>query len=107
MIWGRTTTTNIDRLDKLQKRAARIILNADFMAPSEIMFKEFNWLSFPNRVTFHICIMMCKTFNNLAPTYLTELFTPTSNMTEAFALLKTRHLESLLRERNIIKLFYR
>ena len=80
MLWGRTTTTNIKRLVKLQKRAARIILNADFMTPPENMFKELNWLTFFNRVTFHICIMMYKTFNNLAPTYLTELFTPTSNI---------------------------
>ena len=58
MIWGRTTTTNINRLVKLQKRAARIILNADFMTPSENMFKELNWLTFSNRVTFYICIMM-------------------------------------------------
>ena len=80
MIWGHTTTTNINRLVKLQKRAARIILNADFMTPSENIFKELNWLTFSNRVTFHICIIMCKTFNSLAPTYLTELFTPTSNI---------------------------
>ena len=44
------------------------------------MFKELNWLTFSNRVTFHICIMMYKTLNNLAPTYLTELFTPTSSI---------------------------
>ena len=40
MIWGRTTTTNINRLVKLQKRAARIILNADFMTPSEKCLKS-------------------------------------------------------------------
>ena len=79
IIWGRTTTTNINWLIKLQKRTARIILNADFMTPSENMFKELNWLTFSNRVTFHICIMVYQTFNNLAPTYLTVLFTPTSN----------------------------
>ena len=39
-----------------------------------------DWLTFSNRVTFHICIMVYKTFNNLAPTYLSELFTPTSNI---------------------------
>ena len=48
MIWGRTTATNINRLlVKLQKRGARIILNADFMTPSENnMFKELNFLTF-------------------------------------------------------------
>ena len=32
--WGNTTAANIERLSKLQKRAARIILRADFMTPS-------------------------------------------------------------------------
>ena len=76
MIWGRTTAININRLVNLQKRAARVIhvLNADFMTPSENMFKELNWLTFSNRV----CIIMYKTLISLASTYLTELFTSTS-----------------------------
>ena len=31
--WGTTSGPNIERLSKLQKRAARIILKADFMTP--------------------------------------------------------------------------
>ena len=77
---SRTTVTYINRLVKLQKRAARIILNAYFMTPSENMFRELNCLSFPNRVKYHLCIMMYKALNNLAPMYLTDLFTTTSKI---------------------------
>ena len=80
MIWGCTTATNINRLVKLQKIAARIILNAHFMTPSENMFKELSWLTFSDCVKLHVFIMMYKTLNNLAPTYLTELFTSTSKI---------------------------
>ena len=40
MIWSRSSAINTNRLLKLQKRAARIILKADIMTPSENMFKE-------------------------------------------------------------------
>ena len=48
VVWGNTTNANLTRLVKLQKRAARMILKADFMTPSEQLFKELNWLPFPN-----------------------------------------------------------
>ena len=38
--WGSTSKLNIERLSKLQKRAARIILKADFDTPSSEMFNE-------------------------------------------------------------------
>ena len=40
LVWGRCSRGNILRLLKLQKRAARIILNADIMTPSQRMFNE-------------------------------------------------------------------
>ena len=74
MIWGRCTTANIQRLLKLQKRAARIILQADILTPSLRMFNELKWLSFPRRVQYHSCVMVYKALNNLAPDYVKDLF---------------------------------
>ena len=78
IIWGRCTTTNINRLVKLQKRAARIILQADFYTPSQSMFSELKWLSFPKRVQYHTYIMMYKVLNGMTPEYITDLFKKTS-----------------------------
>ena len=50
MIWGQCSAFNINRLSKLQKRAARIILKADFMTPSKEMLQELGWLTFTRRV---------------------------------------------------------
>ena len=47
VVWDNTTKANLTRLVKLQKRAARMILKADFVTPSEQLFKELNWLPFP------------------------------------------------------------
>ena len=41
VVWGTTSSSNLDRISKLQKRAARRLLHAaDFNTPSEEMFKE-------------------------------------------------------------------
>jgi len=41
-----------DKLVKFQKRAARIILDCDIYKPFSELFKEFNWQTFPERVTY-------------------------------------------------------
>ena len=80
IIWSRSSALNTNRLLKLQKRAARIILGADIMTPSKHMFKELQWLSFQQRVNYHTCLLVYKSLNGLAPEYLSQLFTKTSEM---------------------------
>ena len=60
LIWGRCTKTNTLRILKLKKRAARIIWSADKTTPSQNMFSELNWLTFPKRVQYHSCTMVYK-----------------------------------------------
>ena len=60
--------------------AARIILQADFMTPSQLMFQELGWLTFPIRIQYHIGVMVFKSLNGLAPEYLTNLLTKPSQM---------------------------
>ena len=50
--WGSTSPTNINRLSKLQKRAARIILHADFDTRSPNVLQELGWLSFNARIKY-------------------------------------------------------
>ena len=58
-----------------QKRAARMILKADFMTPSEQLFKELNWLPFPKRVQYHTCLMVYKSITGQAPEYISSMLT--------------------------------
>ena len=60
---------------ELQKRAARMILKADFMTPSEQLFKELNWLPFPKRVQYHTCLMVYKSITGQAPEYISSMLT--------------------------------
>lgn len=65
---------------KFQKRAARLILDKDFDTPSVDLFAELNWMTFPERVKFQKAVMMFKTMNNLAPTYMSSLFQYTNQI---------------------------
>ena len=47
--WGTATSSNIERLSKLQKRAAGIILKVDYSTTSALMFKEPGLESIPNK----------------------------------------------------------
>ena len=81
VIRGNTTNANLTRLVKLQKRAARMILKADFMTPEQI-FKELNWLSFPKRVQYHTCFTVYKSISGQAPEYISSLLTYVSEYHE-------------------------
>ena len=70
----------MNRLIRLQKRAARIVLMTDFLTPSHIMFNELKWLSFPKRVQYHTCILMYKALHGSAPEYMNNLFVKSSKV---------------------------
>ena len=76
--WGSTSTTNKERLSKLQKRAARIILKADFDTPSVLMFQELDWLSVRSRIKYNKAVVIYKALNNMTPDYITKLLKPMS-----------------------------
>ena len=70
IIWGNCSFTFEDKLVKIQKRAARVILDCDFYTPSLELFKEFNWQTFPERVTYQKAILIYRIFNDMCPDYL-------------------------------------
>lgn len=78
VVWGTTSAANIDRLMKLQKRAARIILRADFTTPSAVMFHKLDWLPVDKRLKYNKAVFIYKALNNLSPQYIADLLRPVS-----------------------------
>ena len=76
VVWGTTSSSNLDRISKLQKRAARIILHADFNTPSAEMFKELNWLPIVKWLNYNKAVLTYKAMNKLTPQYITDLLKP-------------------------------
>ena len=80
VIWGNCSSSLEDKLVKFQKRAARVILDLDYLTPSDTLFKEINWMTFPERVIYLKAVQMFKTINNDSPEYLKSLFKFTSEI---------------------------
>lgn len=74
LVWGGTNSSNILQIEKLQKRAARIILKTGITTPSFIMFKNLSWLPIRCRIKYHILLLTYKALHNLAPVYITSIF---------------------------------
>ena len=51
-VWSNTSKENLERISKLQKRAARIILGALTRARSAPLFKNLGWIPFIEEVNF-------------------------------------------------------
>ena len=76
--WGAASKANIDRVSKLQKRAARIILRADFDTPSSVMLQELSWPTIENRLKYNKAVFTYRALNKLTPDYISYLLKPLS-----------------------------
>ena len=75
---GCTTITEINQLQKLQNRAAKIITNSSFDAPGGHLIKEMGWKTIDEVITCESKTMVFKSLNQLPPEYLCGLFTRNS-----------------------------
>ena len=71
--WGSTSTANLGRLLKLQKRATRIILKSDFDTSSASMFQELGWMRVESRINYNKAVLTYKALNNMTPDYITPM----------------------------------
>ena len=77
-VWGCAALTEINQLQKLQNRAARIITNSSFDAPGGPLIEEMGWKTIDELITCESKTMVFKSLNQLAPEYLCGLFTRNS-----------------------------
>ena len=77
-VWGCTGSTEIHQLQKLQKRAARIVTNSSYNAPSRPLIEGLGWKTIQGLIENETGTMVFKSLNGLAPRYLCNLFTKNS-----------------------------
>ncbi len=73
LIYGIANATNLERLQKLQNSAMRIILLAPKTTHINAMLTELNFLNLSERRMFHLATLLFKCVNNMAPSYLCNL----------------------------------
>lgn len=78
-VWG---SANIEKLYKLQKRAARMVYDLPTRTPTEPLLAKLNWMSLMDRVKFRKVIMVYKSLNGLAPTYMRDMFKLVSDVSQ-------------------------
>ena len=70
-VWTSCSAENLQRVFKLQKRAARVILNADTKANSVQLFRELDWVPFYHEANG--LSMVCKRLSGNCPPYLSQM----------------------------------
>ena len=75
--WGPITKLNIEIINKLQKRAARIILKVDYITPSVEMSQRLRWMTVSQRINYNKAVLTYNALNNLTPAYISDFLTPT------------------------------
>ena len=73
-VWGVYSATTRDKLQKLQNRAARIATNSPYDAPSQPLLEKLGWQPIKALIKLEIAMMVYRSMNNEAPSYLTSLF---------------------------------
>ena len=69
-IWGNYSQTNIITMTKLQKIAARLILDCDYSVSLIELFKTLNWQPFDEIVKYNQTLLVYKCLNNSTKLYV-------------------------------------
>ena len=81
-IWGNCSKHNTLQVIKIQKKAARLILDVDPLTPSKLMFQKLQWLPFDEIVKFKQSCLVFKAVNGDAPPYIQNMFINARDHTE-------------------------
>ena len=80
-VWGCCGTTEIKQLQKLQNPVAHTVTVSKFDSPGLLLVKRFGWKSIDELIPSESNIMVFKSLHELAPEYISSLFTRTSQLT--------------------------
>jgi hypothetical protein len=73
-VWDGLGVTLLDKIQKLQNRAARIVTQSSYYTSASSLLRELGWDNVSTRWKKQKAILMFKTLNNRAPEYLRNLF---------------------------------
>ena len=80
-VWGSCGASALDKLQKLQNRAARIVANSPCDASALPLMGSLRWLAIRELIDFETSKMVYKSQNALAPDYLRNIFQKVSEAT--------------------------
>ena len=69
---------NLGKIQRLQNKYARLVLNVDSFTPQCYLTTTLNWQSVEQRIKYQYCLLVFKILNNMVPPYLKRLIAPYS-----------------------------
>jgi hypothetical protein len=72
VVWSNCDKELLNRVFKLQKRAARVILYADRLSPPVELFNKLSWIPFYEQCNIDKCSILYKRVNGYLPGYLND-----------------------------------
>ena len=79
-VWGNCNKGLSDKLQKLQSRAARILMSAGYDSNLDDLFRALGWRKLCHQRLDKKSNMMCKTLNGMIPEYLRSSFVFRDNL---------------------------
>ena len=73
-VWGNASTCFTDTVLKLQKRAVRILISANYKAHTEPIFSEIKIMSLPKLFQYSIMLFMYKFTYKMLPSLFDSFF---------------------------------
>lgn len=74
-VWGNCGKTLFEKLQKLQNRAARVLTSSSYDADAVYLLRQLGWKDLNAQHQIHVALMVFKALNDLAPDYLSSMFT--------------------------------
>ena len=81
-VWGSCGKTDLNQLQKLQNRAARIVTNSSYDAPSKPLLQKLEWKTIVELIANETKMMVFKSLNDFGPQYMLNMFTKNSQLSE-------------------------
>ena len=73
-VWGNCSKPKIDSLQRVQNRAARIVMNSGHDASTAPLIQSLGWSTISNLIHKETATLIYKSLNDLAPGYMRNLF---------------------------------
>ena len=78
IVWGNCGKTLSERLQKLQNLTACILTSSSYDADARYLLRQLGWKDLITQRQIQVALMLFKALNNLAPDYLSSMFTERS-----------------------------
>ena len=73
IVWSSCSIQNLQKVFRLQKGAARVLLDANTRANSVELLNKLNWLPFYYKVKVNICVLIYKCLNGQCPAHMRDI----------------------------------